>query len=153
MTYSCRDTWEEVTNSFETNRFFRRWDKESLKEHILGAVYESKSNDNRKRFQLACPPLQEASLYCHKGIRITVSDLARAKCPMFFHYGDKSHTRPLIQISNIPPPLPKTVVCRDDIVNGSHSFLFEWPKLCAERIIEDLEEIPSINESLIMCSL
>jgi pimeloyl-ACP methyl ester carboxylesterase len=91
--------------------------------------------------ELACSPLMEASLYCHKLMFCSDEQLARVKCPTFIHSGSRSKMFLPAIFEDMVDKWPRTYSLADPIPGGSHVMIMEKPAEVAQNILENLAKL------------
>jgi pimeloyl-ACP methyl ester carboxylesterase len=122
----------------KSHKTFRRWHPEALEAYVNSAIVQTADN----RWKLALPPMQEAATFCHEFIQLPAEKLARAKCPLFFEPAERSFFFYPQSARALAEKVGETVVVGEPIPKTSHVMVHEDPDACAQRIAEDLAQLP-----------
>lgn len=132
-----RPSREAAVEYFSSLRNFARWDREVLASYIEGALAEESDGS----ISLVCHPHIEASLYCQPPLLLDETEWSQPKCPITFHWGDRSKLWFNHAILPMQDKLPHVYKVREPMTGHSHVMVMENPELSAAKILEDLQEL------------
>ncbi|KAE8895270.1 hypothetical protein PF005_g882 [Phytophthora fragariae] len=141
VTLQRESTWTsrlEAETYFENLNNFKTWDRESLAAYVRGALVEDEATG---KTVLACHPHIEASLYCHKVLSFNDEELKRPKCPVRFHYGERSNMFFTPWFEHAVEKCPDIYLIDEPMKKCSHLLVLEDPETTTNKIVGDLAKI------------
>ncbi|KAG6946597.1 hypothetical protein JG687_00016607 [Phytophthora cactorum] len=138
--WPSRAAAEEHLRNFKN---FAAWDRESLDAYIKGALVE---DEKTGKTVLACSTPIEASLYCHKLLNMNDQQLARPKCPIFFHYGSRTKMFLPPDFKELSDKWPSIYTLENPIDDSSHAMVLEKPAESAQNILDNLQQLEPFSE-------
>jgi hypothetical protein len=122
---------------------YRRWHPESLEAFLAGGI---KKTADEKRFRLAMPLIQEASLYCHELMCFAKHEIGNVACPVVFEFGDHTRLFNLPLAMDVAAALPNRFSIGEPLEGLSHLTIAEDPDMCAAHILTNLEKLPVFQD-------
>lgn len=118
---------------------FATWDRESLAAYLDGALITDEKDGTTV---LACHPHIEAAIFCGYAGWISADESARPQCRVSFQGGERSPFFAVDQFEVMRAQSPHIYKVGSAMLKCSHAMVMENPALAAQKILEDLTELP-----------
>lgn len=136
--FHYRRSRSDAEKHFAEFKNFANWDREALASYLKGALVE----DADGSVSLACPPEVEASIYCATLLNLSDQELARPRCPITFHNGNRTRQFDFDMFAAFEKRFPDIYSVAEPIPNTGHVMVMEDPETSAKNILDDLSRLP-----------
>lgn len=133
---------EAALTHFAGFKNFAAWDREALSSYLKGGLVEEKDGS----VTLACQPLIEAAIYCGSAGWISAEESTRPQCKVSFQGGARSPFYAVDQFEVMKAKSPHIYKVGASMPKCSHAMVMENPELSAQKILEDLADLPAFAQ-------
>lgn len=117
---------------------FKTWDREALDAYVKGALVEEADGT----ITLACHPYIEAAIFCGYPCWVSADESARPQCRVSFQGGERSPFFAVDHFEVMCAQSPHIYKIGSAMPACSHAMVMENPALAAQKILDDLAELP-----------